>query len=386
MLAAKNNNQRLRDSFVLGKGEKLFQDNERAILKQIFWNHDTTQSRLADVTKTPQQTMSRLVKSLMEKGAVQQTEDLIQSVRGKPGYRLKLQGNFAYTFGLSVLLNAIAVAVMDFEGNVVDSELQLMDDMSIDNVLQQAQQAFLRLSSQHAIDHDRVLGLGIGISGFFSSMDGKMNTHHAIEEWAQIDIAVLASDFFDLPTWVVNDGTGAAAGEGIVGHGRKYKNFVYLFVSAAFGGGLVNDGEVIRGTYGNAGELGDMLPSKLYSHPNLELFRRIIAKHGVDIPSVYTLSDTYDPSWPGIDEWVYKVQDSFDLVATCSSALLDAQAIVIGGHIPTALAEKVISRIDVYAQFRRGAKRPLPEIVAAQVTHNPVAVGAATLPLRELCI
>ena len=217
-------------------------------------------------------------------------------------------------------------------------------------------------------------------------MDGKMNTHHAIEEWAQIDIAMLASDFFKLPTWVVNDGTGAAAGEGVAGCGRQYKNFVYLFVSAAFGGGLVNDGDVIRGTYGNAGELGDMLPSKLYSHPNLELFRRIVAKHGIEIPSVYTLQDTYDPNWPGIDEWVYKVQDSFDLVATCSSALLDAQAIVIGGHIPTALAEKVIARSDVYAQFRRGAKRPMPEIVAGEVTHNPVAIGAATLPLRELCI
>lgn len=386
MLAAQQNHQLFKNNFTLGKGDKLFQDNERAILKQIFWRDDMTQSRLSDITKTPQQTMSRLIKALIEKGVVKQTDELIQSVRGKPAYRLKLESDYAYTFGLSILLNAIALAVMDFEGRVIDSKMVLLDDMSIDNVLGKTRELIDELAEAHHIAPQKILGLGVGISGFFSSMDGKMNTHHSIEEWSQINIANLVSSYFNLPSWVVNDGTGAAAGEGVAGNGRKYKNFVYLFVSAAFGGGLVNDGDVIRGTYGNAGELGDMLPSKLYSHPNLELFRRIIAKYGVEIPSVYTLNETYDPTWAGIDEWLYKVQDSFDLVATCSSALLDAQAIVIGGHIPKALAEKVIERIDVYAQFRRGAKRPLPEIVVAEVTQHPVAVGAATLPLRELCL
>ena len=94
----------------------------------------------------------------------------------------------------------------------------------------------------------------------------------------------------------------------------------------------------------------------------------------------------FDVNWPGVDELIYKVQDSVDLVATACSALLDTQAIIIGGHIPVALAEKIIPRIDVYAQFRRGAKRPLPKIVTAGVQVNPVAVGAASLPLRELCI
>ena len=98
------------------------------------------------------------------------------------------------------------------------------------------------------------------------------------------------------------------------------------------------------------------------------------------------MSKNFDINWPGVDEWIYKVQDSLDLVATSCSALLDTQAIILGGHIPKALAEKVIPRIDVYAQFRRGAKRPLPEIIVAEINDSPVAVGAASLPLRELCL
>jgi predicted NBD/HSP70 family sugar kinase len=226
----------------------------------------------------------------------------------------------------------------------------------------------------------------VGISGFFSSTDGKMNTHKYIDNWAQVNISQIISEHFNLPTWVVNDGTGAAAGEGIAGAGRGYKNFVYLFISTAFGGGLISNNEILRGTFGNAGELGDMLPPKLYSHPNLELLKRILIKNGINVPSIYELRDNFDVNWPGVDEWIYRVQESLDLIATCSSALLDTQAIIIGGHIPKALTEKIIPRIEVYAQFRRGEKRPQPKIIAADVIQNPVAVGAASLPLRELCL
>lgn len=380
------NSQLLRPGFTLGKGQKLFQDIEREIIRAVFWEKCVTQSQLVTMTKIPQQTVSRLLKSLMQSGVLLQTAELLPNPKGKPGAGIKLNPAFAYTLGLSILFDAISVAVMDFAGNVIHSELVEMSDMSIPSVLKTAEQLIMQISTRFAINPDRVLGMGVGISGFFSSMDGKMNTHHTLEEWAQIDIVQIVSKHFHLPTWLVNDATGAAAGEGVAGIGRQYKNFVYLFVSSAFGGGIVNNSEVLRGTYGNAGELGDMLPPKLYAHPNLELLKRILKKHGVNIPSIYKLNEDFDVDWPGVEEWLFKVQDSFDLVATCCSALLDAEAIIIGGHIPKSLAQKVISRIDVYAQFRRGAKRPLPQIVVSGIDHNPVSIGAATLPLREVCL
>ena len=381
MLASVKNLALLRSAFTLSKGEKLLQDNPRAIVREVFWNSDLTQREISSRTKIPQQTVSRLVNALIEQGVLRTVDDPV-SKKGKNSLSLEPNPEYAYSFGLSVLLDAISVAIIDFKGTVVDTVLVELDDMGIDAVLNKAVSLTHSLIDKHAIDASRILGMGVGISGFFSSTDGKMNTHHAIEEWADINIAETVAEAFQLPTWVVNDGTGAAAGEGIAGVGRRYKNFVYLFISSAFGGGLINNGDMIRGTHGNAGELGDMLPAKLYSHPNLQLLQRILMKHGIDVPSIYRLKENFDPNWPGVDEWIYKVQDSFDLVVTASSALLDSQAIIIGGHIPTKLAEKVIPRIDVYAQFRRGAKRPLPEIVCAEVTDSPVAVGAATLPLR----
>jgi predicted NBD/HSP70 family sugar kinase len=381
-----NNSNLLRSGFELGKGDKLFQDIERDIIKVVFWEQCVTQSHIVSATRIPQQTVSRLLKSLTQHGVIMQTDTLIPNKKGKPGFGIALNPEYGFTFGLAILLDAISVAVMDFTGKVIYTHMQLMSDMSINNVLKSAQKLVDDISAEHNIASEKVLGMGVGISGFFSSMDGKMNTHHMLEEWSQVDIIDIVSKHFQLPTWVVNDATGAAAGEGVAGLGREYKNFVYMFVSAAFGGGIVNNGDVLRGTYGNAGELGDMLPPKLYAHPNLELLKRILKKNGVAVDSIYDLHDNFDPEWPGVEEWLFKVQDSFDLVATCCSALLDAEAIIIGGHIPKELAEKVIARTEVYAQFRRGAKRPMPKLVVSNINNFPVSIGAATLPFRELCL
>ncbi|WP_350400495.1 ROK family transcriptional regulator [Catenovulum sediminis] len=375
----------LRPAFELGKGKKLFQDNERDILKTVFWQQDTTQSSLVERTRIPQQTMSRLVKSLIERKVLKNGEQIVGN-RGKPAYVLEFNGQFAYCIGVSILLDAISVAILDFSGKVIASSLKALQDMSIKTVLHESEMLAKQLITQHSISTDRLLGMGVGISGFFTSTDGKMNTHHKLEDWALVDISKLFSDYFKLPTWVVNDATAAAAGEGMAGVGRNYKNFVYLFISAAFGGGLVSNGDILHGTHGNAGELGDMIPPKLYVHPNLEILKRILLKNGIEIDSIYNLQETFDINWPGVEEWTYKVQDALDFVATACSAILDSQALIIGGHIPRELAEKLIPKIEIYAQFRRGAKRPLPEIVPSSVKQHPVAVGAATLPIRAICL
>ena len=146
---------------------------------------------------------------------LRQTEEMIPNPKGKPGFGIELNPDYAYTFGVSILLDAIGVAVMDFAGNVIATKFSEMDDMSIAHALEAAEALVKALSEECKLDDTRVLGIGVGISGFFSSMDGKMNTHHMLEEWSQVDIVDIISNHFKLPTWVVNDGTGAAAGEEI---------------------------------------------------------------------------------------------------------------------------------------------------------------------------
>ncbi|MEI8663929.1 helix-turn-helix domain-containing protein [Pseudoalteromonas sp. B28] len=78
-----NNSNLLRSGFELGKGEKLFQDIERDIIKVVFWEKCVTQSHIVSATRIPQQTVSRLLKSLTQHGVIVQTDTLIPNKKGK---------------------------------------------------------------------------------------------------------------------------------------------------------------------------------------------------------------------------------------------------------------------------------------------------------------
>lgn len=372
----------LRPHFELGKGDKLFQDVERIVIKQVFWESACNQRTIMENTGIPQQTVSRTVKSLIERNILQNKKEVPE---GKRRQVLTTNPNFAFSYGISIALDNVSVAIINFQGDVLAKQIIPLQELSVTRVLKTVADALEALRTECEIPEQSILGIGVGLSGFFVNQHGKMNTHSKLDAWADINIAEVISHYFQLPTWVSNDASAAAAGEGIAGVGRRYKHFVYFYISAAFGGGLISNNDMLSGNFGNAGELGDMIPPKLYMHPNLELLRQILIKNGVDIRSVYDIIDHYQNHWAGIDEWIFKVKDSLSLVATCSSALVDTQAIIIGGDIPKELAQRLIPHIDIYAQNRRGVTRPLPEVIASTIESSPVAIGAASLPMRELC-
>ena len=134
VVLSSKNSVHLRSSFELGKGSKLFQDPERDILKLVFWSQNISQRTIVETTKIPQQTVSRMVKNLLEREVLYQTDRVSSKSRGNPSFELEANPTFAYSLGLAILLDAIGIAVMDFAGNVIETHLQELNDMSIENV------------------------------------------------------------------------------------------------------------------------------------------------------------------------------------------------------------------------------------------------------------
>ena len=91
----------------------------------------------------------------------------------------------------------------------------------------------------------------------------------------------------------------------------------------------------------------------------------------------------FNPEWPGVDEWINSVRNSLSLIASASAALLDPEAIVVGGRMPKSLAEKVIPYIEIYDQRRRSDSRPLPKVVVAEAEGNAASIGAAALTFNS---
>ena len=360
-------------------------ESESKILGLLFKHRAMTQADISTATGLTQQSASRLCARLSSRGFLRDGERVATGKRGYPSATFMLEPSASYAFGVSLQVECVVASLVDFSGNIVEEVSHNFTSMSAGPVLEWLNQKIATLCRRHAVSRSKVAGVGVGIAGSHigDSDEQGFNTPFQLEDWAGISISRRVSEHIGLPVWTDNDGNVAALGECMIGVGRWANSFAYLNLGFGVGGGVILDGELWRGRYGNAGEFAGGLPPNIYPFPNLELLRRILVADGIQLDSINDLVERYDPSWKGISDWIARVRDSLSIIASNATAILDVDVIVLGGRMPRALAERVIEHIELYDQKRRSVPRPTAQLVPAEATGHAAALGAAVLPLRH---
>lgn len=354
--------------------------NERAVLNVIRRGSPISRADVARLVNLSGMSISRIVDGLIERGLVREG-DKMQGIRG-PTVSLALNPDAAYSLGIAVMSDAVSLSLMDFSGKIRFSSLEVAPDMRRETVLRLASDRLAKWMKRDGLVPDRLFAIGVGVSGFFVEDGARFNAAPALDDWALLDIEDKVSAYFDRPAWIDNDGNAAIIGETLLGVGRWASSFAYIYVAAGVGGGLVVNGRPLRGRMGNAGEFASVLPPD-FVHPNLNLLRDMIAQAGVPTSSLSDMIARFRMDWPGVDAWLDLTQASFNLIVSAASAVLDPEAVVLGGRLPPPLASCLAERAQVFNTTRRGRPRPLPRIVAAETEGDATAIGAAAIPLHE---
>jgi glucokinase len=101
------------------------------------------------------------------------------------------------------------------------------------------------------------LGICVGIAGQVDAERGILvGTANLSRSVVNLEMAKLLQAELGIPAIIRNDVQIAAAGENAFGAGKDVDDFVVIFVGTGIGGGIVRNGELIKGAAGNAGELG----------------------------------------------------------------------------------------------------------------------------------
>lgn len=357
--------------------------SERRILGLVFRQGALTQANLVEGTELTQQSISRIINRLTDGGLLEPGERMASGRRGYPSATVKIVPGFTFALGVSVMTDAVSIALTNFAGSVLYECKQAFATMQMANVLAWIEASFHQIKTEHVPQGATFAGVGIGIPGSFIGTAPGFNTPLLLEEWAGIDVERVLSDRFGMPVWADNDGNVAALGESMIGVGRWAQNFAYLYIAAGVGGGVILNGGLWRGRHGNAGEFAGGLPPDIYPFPNLELLRQLVAKDGEGFATIHDMLERFDPNWPAITHWIARVHDSLSIIASNATAILDLDAIVLGGRMPRVLAQKVIPQIEFYDQKRRAIPRPTARLVPSEAMGDAAAIGAALLPLKH---
>lgn len=138
---------------------------------------------------------------------------------------------------------------VDRDGVVVQRAIADTVTASQDELVVQIEQAI-----EAQLD-DAVIGIGIGVCSLIDQRSGEAASSVNVPIHG-VPLRDRVRERFGLPTGIENDANAAALAEHVFGAGRGSRHMVMLTLGTGIGGGLILNGELYRGAYGAAAELG----------------------------------------------------------------------------------------------------------------------------------
>jgi predicted NBD/HSP70 family sugar kinase len=360
--------------------------NERLILSLVRRFGQLSKIEVARVTGLSVQSTSAIMNRLKADGLLRREAPMRGRV-GQPTVPVSLDPNGAFALGLMIGRRSCDLVLIDFCGQVLRRALRTYAYPTPDLVMNFFAEALPPMTQAlTAAQRRRVAGIGVAFPFQLWNWSAEIGAPaKAMDAWRSFSIEEELTRACPYPATLCNDATAACAAELFFGQAWRHGDFLYFYLGAFVGGGLVLNGSLYPGRTGNAAALASMPvgspPTQLIARASICQLERRVAATGGDPSSIWRTPDAWDDFGPLVDEWIEDVAAALSYAAVAAIAVIDVEAIVIDGAMPADVRRKLCARVA--AQFEALDRRGLSEvaIVAGAIGADAPAIGGAALPL-----
>ncbi len=200
-------------------------------------------------------TGTRLINELIEEKIIVESGKK-ETENGRRPFLYRVDKSYAYTIGVTILLRGLSVSVynlameeeyaVEFEGFILENTQKCLDEVL----------AFISQSiNQSGISKNKILGMGIGITGRISSRTG---ISYSYFNFLENSLAAYFEKYFHFPVYLDNDSHLIGLAEQVFGKAKNVKNAFVVNLSQGMGLTMIANGEIVTGEDGFAGEFGHM--------------------------------------------------------------------------------------------------------------------------------
>ncbi|MFE0508830.1 ROK family protein [Streptomyces sp. NPDC058964] len=387
--------------------------NRAVVLDQIQLADGISRVEIAQLTGLTPQTVSGIVRRLLDEGIVREDGASRVASGGKPRTTLRLNADAGSAVGLHFDPVELTCAVVDLTGQpLVVKKRPTPAGTDPAHVVTAMSELVADVLAEADVPHSRILGLGLATPGPIDQELGVIVAPPQLAHWNRVPLRSMLSEATGLPVTLDNDATAAAIGERWSGAGKGVANFAYFFFGTGVGGGLVLNHQVYRGGSLNAGEFGhcSVLPDgpECYCgnrgcleglvNPSAivaEVHRRLAARPddssalsrsfakdpaSVDHAAILLAATAGDPVATAVtDEAAERVAS----VAVSIANFVDVDLIVLGGHGIQHLESRYVDIVATALATRALARRiRVVQVKASPLGTDGAVVGSAALVLH----
>jgi predicted NBD/HSP70 family sugar kinase len=364
--------------------------NERLALSLVRRHGGIAKSEIARMTGLSAQTVSVIMRSLERDGLVVRGEPVRGKV-GQPIVPLSLNPDGAYFMGLKIGRRSADFVLVDFCGNIHFTANETYAYPVPARILAIADSAIASCRKMLGAKFSRIAGLGVAMPHQLWNWAEEVGAPaEEIGLWRGFDIrSALAADH-PWPIYIQNDATAACGAELALGAGIGAQDFVYFYVGTFAGGGVVLNGSLYAGRFGNAGALGSMpvidqagKPVQLIDLASLAALERLLNRAGIDSGPMWTTP----PDWSGFadpaETWIAQAARALAQAIVAAVSVIDFEAVVIDGGFPADIRTRLVAATQSeIGNFDLQGIVP-PSIKPGTIGPISRALGGACLPLFD---
>ncbi|TLM72171.1 ROK family transcriptional regulator [Pseudarthrobacter sp. NamB4] len=363
---------------------------------------------LAQIVGLSPQTISNISRRLLDQNLIVEAGKE-GSGPGKPRTILRLNPGGVFALGVHLDPAVTTFVVLDLVGAVVrHSRIKTPGGNDPSAVIATIADEIAQLVADSGVDHDRISGLGLAAPGPIDLDNGTVVDPPLLPGWDRVELRTALSEATGYSVLMDKDVTSAAVAETWAGGASGSGSFIFMYMGTGIGCGIVLNDEVVRGTSGNAGEIGHVVVDpdgppcdcglrgcvKATCIPQVLVAQAQAAgilegsrggNSGAEIQQSFSrLCDLADE---GNEQALGIIDKSAVLVARAASVVtntLDVERVVFGGPFWSRLAGRYLDKIPALLDAHSDTRLIHPiEVVGTGVGDDVGAIGAASLVLEH---
>ena len=365
--------------------------NERLVLSLVRQYGALAKSDIARMTGLSAQTISVIMRALERDGLLQRGEPIRGRI-GQPSVPMSLVADGAFFLGLKIGRRSVDLVLVDFLGQVRSTHRRVYRYPTPSAVVAFVTEALPGLIAViPPAQRERISGMGVAMPFQLWSWVQALGAPQAeMDAWREHDIQAELTAICGLPVYIQNDATAACGAELVFGTGERPKDFLYFYFGTFIGGGLVLNGQLFLGRTGNAAGVGpipvpgpDGRMRRLFDSASLSVLAGMMEAAGEPSDHIWQRCDHWQVSPAVLSTWLDLTAEALASAILSAAALLELEAVLIDGWMPTSVRAEVARRTD--AALRR---QDLSGISPLQVRQGTVgaqarSLGAAAIPLSQ---
>ena len=239
----------------------LRRSNLSTVLRSLRDHGPRSRARLAVDLGLNKATVSSLVTELAERGLVRQGE-VERGGLGRPGLAVELDGRTVCGVGAEVNVHHVATFALNLTGGLVSERRLSLDTLRLDagEVLDRLVDLIKLTFSDIADRGARPVALTVGVAGLVDAARAVVTLGPNLG-WYDVPVAAMLQERLgdsSCPVVIDNEANLAAIAEAVPGD-AQLRDILVIFGEAGVGGGIITDGQLLRGSRGYAGEFGHMI-------------------------------------------------------------------------------------------------------------------------------